>query len=341
MKKFTKFLKDRSGATAVTFAVLLVPLMGMTGLAVDYSRASSDRSELQNAADAAVLAGASIYTGSNLPAVETRVLEMLRSNLNNFDSSGATYNVSVTGDVPARIRLSVSKPMETTFMRVLNQNQMDIDVGSEASGALTPVEATFTITHVKGIYYKKISVIVVRENGAQEEVAALEYTNVKQVDGKGVSVPAVDSKSQVFKLGKFKDFYFTMIVKKGGCPIGQKNNNNSDSSKRKCVSSDSSNDQLISIPAGLTFQQEYNLKDNANAFLVRSDNPNDAWRLALNGAQSTTAGEKPPVKMNDLMNCDGSTKRHGWEDGGGGTPDFEYTLKTGCALDYSNVRLTR
>ena len=38
MKKFRNFLKDRSGATAVTFGLLLVPLMGMTGLAVDYSR---------------------------------------------------------------------------------------------------------------------------------------------------------------------------------------------------------------------------------------------------------------------------------------------------------------
>jgi len=336
MKKITKFLKNRSGATAVTFAVLLVPLMGMTGLAVDYSRASNDRSKLQNAADAAVLAGASIYVGNNLPAVNTRVLEMLRSNLDNFDSSGATYNVLVTEDVPARIRLSVSKPMETTFMRVLNQNKMDIGVGSEASGALTPVEATFTITKVKGTYYKKISVIVVRENGAQEEVAALEYTNVKQSDGKGVSVPAVNSTSQVFKLGKFKDFYFTMKVKRDGCPIGKKNED-----KTRCVDSNNSNNQLVTIPAGLSFKDEAKLKDNANAFLVQSNNPNDAWRLALDGAQTTTAVEKPPVTMDDLMNCDGSVKRHGWEDGGGSNPDFEYTLKTGCALDYSNVRLTR
>ncbi len=47
MKKFTKFLKDRSGATAVTFGLLLVPLLGMTGLAVDYSLASNERSKLQ------------------------------------------------------------------------------------------------------------------------------------------------------------------------------------------------------------------------------------------------------------------------------------------------------
>ncbi len=337
MKKFTKFLKDSSGATAVTFGLLLVPLMGMTGLAVDYSRASNDRSELQNAADAAVLAGAAIYVGNNLPAVETRVHEMLRTNLNDFDNSGATYSVSVTDDVPARIALSVSKPMETTFMKVLNQNTMNIAVGSVASGAMTPVEATFTVTKVKGIYYKKISVIVVRENGAEEEVAALEYTNVKLVDGKGVSVPAVNTNSQVFKLGKFKDFYFTMVVKKDGCPIGKRNDN-----KTKCVDSTDSKYQLVTIPANSDYATESKIKDNANAFLVKSNNPNDAWRLALDGAQSTTPGPSDdPVTMDDLMNCNGSVMKHGWEDGGGSNPDFEYTLKTGCALDYSKIRLTQ
>ncbi|WP_162707235.1 TadE/TadG family type IV pilus assembly protein [Phyllobacterium sophorae] len=341
MKRIRDFLRDRSGATAVTFTLLLVPLLGVTGLAVDYSRASNERVTLQNAADAAVLAGASIYDGKNLPAVKTRVLEMLNANLTNAGNSGATHNVTVTKDVPPRILLTLDRPMATTFMRVLNQNAMDIAVKSEASGALAPVEATFNITKVKGIYYKKISVIVVRENGAEEEVAAIEYTNPSQVDGSGISVPAVGSSSQTFKLGKFKTFYFTMIVKKGGCPIGQKNDNNKTPSKRKCVASTSSSDQLTPIPAGLTFQQEYNLKNSANAFLVRSDNANDAWRLALDGAQTTKPHEAEPVLMNDLMNCDGVTKKHGWEDGGGSNPDFEYTLKTGCALDYSKIRLTQ
>lgn len=335
MSKFKQFLRDKRGATALTFGLLLVPLMGMTGLAVDYTRASSQRAELQNAADAAVLWGASTYTGNNLDDVKSRIQKSLRANVPNFDSSGATYNVTVTNDVPARIKLSVARPMQTTFMQVLNLNSMDIATTSIASGALTPVDATFTITKVKGTYYKRISVMVVRENGATEEVAALEYTNASQTDGKGTSVPPVNAQSQTFSLGKFKTFYFTMVVKKDGCPVGKKNVN------KKCTTSTSSNDQITPTPDNLTFQQEKTLKDNANAFLVRSDRANDAWRLALDGAQSTTEKEGPPVIMNDLLSCDGSTRRHGWEDGGGGTPDFEYTLKTGCAFDYSKILLTQ
>ena len=46
MKKIRNFLKDRSGATAITFGLLLIPIMGMTGLAVDYSLASNERSQI-------------------------------------------------------------------------------------------------------------------------------------------------------------------------------------------------------------------------------------------------------------------------------------------------------
>ncbi|WP_204270737.1 pilus assembly protein TadG-related protein, partial [Escherichia coli] len=72
MSKFKQFLRDKRGATALTFGLLLVPLMGMTGLALDYTVASNERVNLQNAADTAALAGASIFTGGNAQAAEDR-----------------------------------------------------------------------------------------------------------------------------------------------------------------------------------------------------------------------------------------------------------------------------
>lgn len=54
MKK--SFLRDLSGNFAVTFAVMIVPLMGAIGLATDYASMYSAQSELQEVADAAALA---------------------------------------------------------------------------------------------------------------------------------------------------------------------------------------------------------------------------------------------------------------------------------------------
>lgn len=340
MKTIRKFLKDRSGATAVTFALLLVPIMGATGLAVDYSRASGERTVLQSAADAAVLSGAAIYDGKNLPAVKTRIHESLRANLAGYDDSGATHDVSVVND--KNISLLINRPMNTLFMRVLNKDIVDISVRSEAFGGLKPTDATLTIKKVKGIYYKKISMIGIKEDGTEDVIVSLEYSNPKQIDFQGETVPPVDTVSQTLPVGKYKELYFTMLVKKEGCGIGQKREKKNN--QWKCVATTSSNEKLTTIPDDLTYEETVTRQNNAHAFLVQSNKRYDAWRLALDGAQTTSfdPDELPEaITMNKLFKCDGTVMKHGWEDGGGGTPDFEYEVKSGCVTDNSNLRLTQ
>ncbi|MEZ5799705.1 MAG: TadE/TadG family type IV pilus assembly protein [Nitratireductor sp.] len=53
------FIKDRGGNFAIIFGLSLVPLMGLAGAAVDYSRILKAENRLQSAADAAALAAAS------------------------------------------------------------------------------------------------------------------------------------------------------------------------------------------------------------------------------------------------------------------------------------------
>ncbi|NTZ41954.1 pilus assembly protein [Altererythrobacter sp. SALINAS58] len=53
------FWRSESGAVAATYALALVPLVAITGLAFDYTRVAGMDTELQNAADQAALAGAS------------------------------------------------------------------------------------------------------------------------------------------------------------------------------------------------------------------------------------------------------------------------------------------
>jgi Flp pilus assembly protein TadG len=74
-----KFSKDERGTTALLFGLLALPILGATGMAMDYGRMSSDKSAIQSALDAAVLGGvprpsagrdafAQMVYSSNLPA---------------------------------------------------------------------------------------------------------------------------------------------------------------------------------------------------------------------------------------------------------------------------------
>ncbi len=57
-KALRSFSSDRRGNVAIIFALTAIPAMLITGIGVDYAKALSVRSKLQNAADAAALAGA-------------------------------------------------------------------------------------------------------------------------------------------------------------------------------------------------------------------------------------------------------------------------------------------
>src|SRR3989440_8207848 len=57
---FSRFLRDRRGSIAPMFAIAVIPVIGLVGAAVDYSRAASVRTGMQAAIDATALAMAKL-----------------------------------------------------------------------------------------------------------------------------------------------------------------------------------------------------------------------------------------------------------------------------------------
>jgi Flp pilus assembly protein TadG len=55
---FSRFNSDKRGSTAIIFALMVAPIMMMTGIAVDFSRMVTVKARMQTALDAAALAGA-------------------------------------------------------------------------------------------------------------------------------------------------------------------------------------------------------------------------------------------------------------------------------------------
>jgi len=69
VRMLKKFLKDKSGNFGILGAVAIVPILGMAGMAIDFTRAMQMRSELQNAADAAVVGALSEKSAGMLEAI--------------------------------------------------------------------------------------------------------------------------------------------------------------------------------------------------------------------------------------------------------------------------------
>ncbi|MGB4867264.1 MAG: pilus assembly protein TadG-related protein [Hyphomicrobium sp.] len=75
-----RFVCDTRGTTAVLFAMLAVPVLGLGLAGLDYARAQGTRSDIQSAADAAATAGARML-GAPHTEIERAVRGYLRTNL--------------------------------------------------------------------------------------------------------------------------------------------------------------------------------------------------------------------------------------------------------------------
>lgn len=120
------FARESQGSLVPMFALTMVPLMGMVGAAVDYSRANGIRSGMQGALDAAVLAGARDGTVNWSNAA----LAVFNANVPNRGGSVAaptftrnadgSYSGSATANVPA------------TFLRLMGTSNITTHVQSLA-----------------------------------------------------------------------------------------------------------------------------------------------------------------------------------------------------------------
>lgn len=117
MQRLTPFRRrpsDESGAAAVLFALLLIPLLGFTAIAVDIGAVYAERAKMQTAADAAALAVAQDCARGACGDMQSTASAMVAAN----DSGVATAPV-VLASAPPSVTVSGSKSTEHWFAPAL------------------------------------------------------------------------------------------------------------------------------------------------------------------------------------------------------------------------------
>ena len=125
---------DERGQVMVFVAILMTGLISVVGLVTDGGIVFSQRRDLQNAADAAALAGAmqideSAYRSSGQVVLDERAArEVAMQYLQ--DEGDLDYSVQVS---PTGVEVSVSRQASTSFLRIVGINGVDISARSSAS----------------------------------------------------------------------------------------------------------------------------------------------------------------------------------------------------------------
>jgi Flp pilus assembly protein TadG len=127
------FRESQNGQVAIIFGLTLIPVVGMTGAAIDYTRASSVRTAMQAALDATALAISRDAASLNATALNEKANAYFHAAFNRPEATnvqvGATYS-SVGGH---SVTVSASSTIKTTFMGILGFDE--ITVGSTAKSA--------------------------------------------------------------------------------------------------------------------------------------------------------------------------------------------------------------
>lgn len=137
------FQFDAAGGVTVTFALAFLPLLALTGAAVDYSGASALRSRLQTATD-----GTNMQLCQLPPTATQAQLEAAaRASLTGYmGAEPFTIEAVSATAAPRQVRLSTTSVFPTAVMRILNTRFATMRVG--AASQCTGQQQSFEIALV-------------------------------------------------------------------------------------------------------------------------------------------------------------------------------------------------
>jgi Flp pilus assembly protein TadG len=121
-----EFRRARGGNLAVIFALAAIPVIGAIGAAVDLSKANDVRTQLQNALDAAVLAGVTQASASQVSTASAVFSGDFAGKYGNTATASFTQNAdnSLSGTANSSVQMS--------FMAVLGKSSVVVNAAATA-----------------------------------------------------------------------------------------------------------------------------------------------------------------------------------------------------------------
>jgi Mg-chelatase subunit ChlD len=125
-------LKDCRGGVAPMFALAIIPVIGFAGAAVDYSRASAVRTNMQAAADATSLAMSKLAASLTENDLKTKAAAYFAASFKTsyLKSYSVTPTYTNLGGGGSQLVIAVSGTLDTQFMGLMGFGSLDIGTSS-------------------------------------------------------------------------------------------------------------------------------------------------------------------------------------------------------------------
>ena len=179
IQRFKAFRRQEDGAVALMFALVAIAVIFGGGIAIDYARGISRQTDMQAAADAAVLAALRAKTNDNkLKSGDlTKIARDYFDNNMGDEIDVQSFNLVKDGD---GYRVEVSVKLQTTLMALAGYNDLDINVSSKAGIAPgRPLELALVLDNTGSMSGSKLIALKDAANLLVDQILG-ETSNKKQ-----------------------------------------------------------------------------------------------------------------------------------------------------------------
>lgn len=139
---FRKAARDESGVAAITFALAFMPIIGLTGAAIDYSRATQTRAKLQSSLDSAALVAARDGATLTDPQLNARIQSFVQANIT---EPGVTLNGLTITKTAKTYRVAANATVNTSFMNLVGFNSIQVDGEATSTYGTSNIEIALVL----------------------------------------------------------------------------------------------------------------------------------------------------------------------------------------------------
>jgi len=143
----SRFRRDRRGNVAPIFAIAMLPIVALTGTAIDYSRANAARTEMQAALDATALTMSKEALGLTQEQLNTKATQYFTASFANLDAKNMTVvPVLVTPQAGSfTLTVTASGSVDLRFMGVFGQSSLPISSSAEVKWGIKKLELAIVL----------------------------------------------------------------------------------------------------------------------------------------------------------------------------------------------------
>lgn len=143
-QRFWSGRDGRKGNVAILFALALIPLVGATGAAVDYSLANASRTSMQKALDATALALAKLMPLTQAQ-LDTQGWQIFRASLGNIAVQLTQSDLHIATPSTGKLVLSVSGQYQPAITGVIGITQFPVGAHAEVTWGIKKLELALAL----------------------------------------------------------------------------------------------------------------------------------------------------------------------------------------------------